>query len=75
MKQTWDKRREYLSRVRNAFFELERDPHMALVDCSFIRRSLYLEDDMPEISKMRVERDLRELETQATYDWERKGYS
>lgn len=74
MEETWNKLKEYASRVRNAFFELNRDPHMVLLDCSFIRRSLDREDDMSKTSKMKIERELRELEAQATYDWERRGY-
>ncbi|MGV8130970.1 MAG: hypothetical protein ACP5N7_02610 [Candidatus Pacearchaeota archaeon] len=74
MEETWKKLREYASRIRKAFFEIDRDPYMALVEGSFIRRSLFREEDMSKTSKMRLERDLRELEKQATYDWERKGY-
>lgn len=71
MEETLKKIKEYLSNVRNASFELNRDPYMALVDCSLIRRSLSGEDDMSEPSKRRIERDLRTLEEQATFDWNR----
>ncbi|MEK6894442.1 MAG: hypothetical protein AABX10_03180 [Nanoarchaeota archaeon] len=74
MKETWRKLREYASRVREALSELNRDPYMVLVDCTFIRHSLSGEEDLSESSKSRVERSLRDLEGQATFDWDRNGY-
>lgn len=75
MENTWKKLREYAARVRETFFELNRDPYMVLVECGFIRRSLSREDDLTETSKLGIERSLRDLESQATFDWNEKGYS
>jgi hypothetical protein len=66
--------KSYESRVMEAFFEITRDPYMALMECSFIRLALGRDEYLSMTAKARINRQLRETESQADFDWVKRGY-
>lgn len=66
--------RQYSQRIREASFELMRDPYMSLAECDFTRRALGSEESISGTTKKRLERELREVEMQATHDFNLIGY-
>lgn len=66
--------RSYEARVREAFFEIARDPYTALMDCSFIRKAIGEDDSLSKMTKARINKQIRDTEDQADFDWIRNGY-